>query len=343
MKLVRTFYPVGHGAFYTERFYQNDPQTETPLFTAVFDCGSITSTSILYNQIAVEFKTYKDVDVVFLSHFHEDHINGINYLLSNCNVHNIVIPALPKEFKICAMVYNALRWGSRNLSNDLITSLFENILDTNIIPIDESNDGIKLNNILPEALRNAWKYQPLLLPCYSKTHTNNINRFIGSLKQDTTFKGIFNAQGNICFSSLNQLLKNSQNINHLRGLLSRCSLNGNQYNMVIGSESTNLNQKVGCLFTGDAMLACPQRMSLLKQTFLLNTLYDYVQVPHHGVKGDNHNADLYQSIKKCIISVKDRDPQRPSPKVLNNILYPNGGIYTILTENSQKQVLTYSL
>lgn len=36
MKLIRTFHPVGHGAFYTERFYD---EQDNILFTAVFDCG----------------------------------------------------------------------------------------------------------------------------------------------------------------------------------------------------------------------------------------------------------------------------------------------------------------
>ena len=36
MKLVRTFHPVGHGAFYTERFYDEHDQN---IANIVFDCG----------------------------------------------------------------------------------------------------------------------------------------------------------------------------------------------------------------------------------------------------------------------------------------------------------------
>ena len=35
MKLIRTFHAVGHGAFYTERFYEK----EINIANIVFDCG----------------------------------------------------------------------------------------------------------------------------------------------------------------------------------------------------------------------------------------------------------------------------------------------------------------
>lgn len=36
MRIVRTFHPIGHGAFYTERFYD---ETEQSVANYVFDCG----------------------------------------------------------------------------------------------------------------------------------------------------------------------------------------------------------------------------------------------------------------------------------------------------------------
>lgn len=38
--MERIFHPIGHGAFYTERFYEDG--NDDPLFTAVYDCGSFT-------------------------------------------------------------------------------------------------------------------------------------------------------------------------------------------------------------------------------------------------------------------------------------------------------------
>ena len=39
MKLIRTFHPVGHGAFYTERFYDENVNN---IANVVYDCGSKT-------------------------------------------------------------------------------------------------------------------------------------------------------------------------------------------------------------------------------------------------------------------------------------------------------------
>ena len=88
MRLVRTFHPVGHGAFYTERFYEdNNPQ---PIFTAIFDCGCFeaaklgTTMQFFQNQIENElqqtFNVGDRIDALFVSHFHTDHITVIDWM-----------------------------------------------------------------------------------------------------------------------------------------------------------------------------------------------------------------------------------------------------------------------
>jgi hypothetical protein len=36
--MERIFHPIGHGAFYTERFYERD--NDDPSLSVVYDCGS---------------------------------------------------------------------------------------------------------------------------------------------------------------------------------------------------------------------------------------------------------------------------------------------------------------
>lgn len=77
MKLIRTFHPVGHGAFYTERFYDGSGKC---IFTAVFDCGSKTiSHQDLDAVVNSEFRQGENINFVFISHFHDDYVkeNGI--------------------------------------------------------------------------------------------------------------------------------------------------------------------------------------------------------------------------------------------------------------------------
>ena len=64
--MIRTFHPVGQGAFYSER-HSN--------FNIVYDCGT---TSPRRARRVVE-KAFKDevVDILFISHFDSDHISSI--------------------------------------------------------------------------------------------------------------------------------------------------------------------------------------------------------------------------------------------------------------------------
>ena len=76
MKLTRTAYPVGMGGFVSERFVRDDAPSE---FCMVYDCGSDTHgmntriNSIITNELT-------RVDVLFISHFHRDHINQVTKL-----------------------------------------------------------------------------------------------------------------------------------------------------------------------------------------------------------------------------------------------------------------------
>lgn len=81
MQLKRTFHPVGHGAFYTERIEGSDGST----FTVVFDCGRFETakTGWSYYKYKAWIDNYintssglrsgEDIDILFISHFHTDH------------------------------------------------------------------------------------------------------------------------------------------------------------------------------------------------------------------------------------------------------------------------------
>lgn len=78
--LKRTFHPVGQGAFFTEQFY--DDAMEHVLYNVVYDCGS-KSPGIriqMERDIRNSFYDKKTIDVLFLSHFDDDHVNYVKYL-----------------------------------------------------------------------------------------------------------------------------------------------------------------------------------------------------------------------------------------------------------------------
>ena len=83
MKLIRTIAPVGIGAFCIERFVEED--SGRCKFLVVYDCGKgrrNSTSKALKNIIDQELGVSgKPVDFLFLSHFDNDHINGLSYLL----------------------------------------------------------------------------------------------------------------------------------------------------------------------------------------------------------------------------------------------------------------------
>ena len=76
----RTFHPVGQGAFFTEQFYSDD--ATTLLYNVVYDCGSMSKgiKTQMERSIRNVFHDKKKIDVLFLSHFDDDHINFVKTL-----------------------------------------------------------------------------------------------------------------------------------------------------------------------------------------------------------------------------------------------------------------------
>ena len=121
MELKRTFHAVGQGAFYTERFYEG----ETSVFNAVYDCGTSSSNNYLFKAIDDFAKEKNSIDLVFVSHFHGDHVNGINRLLGQCEAKKIVIPLMPLATFVEQYIFNIIDSGAvTNAANAFIANYY---------------------------------------------------------------------------------------------------------------------------------------------------------------------------------------------------------------------------
>lgn len=79
IEFERMFHPVGHGAFFTEKFKYKDGK----VFNVVYDCGCKDKSEkiILKKEVDSFFKRGDSRNVFFISHFDRDHVNGIEFLI----------------------------------------------------------------------------------------------------------------------------------------------------------------------------------------------------------------------------------------------------------------------
>ncbi|ERJ88900.1 MBL fold metallo-hydrolase [Porphyromonas gingivalis] len=101
--IERIFYPVGQGAFYVEKHGDKN---------IVYDCGSSTFDEAKESDkkkkriIADAFSKEEEIDILFISHFHEDHVNMIPFLKDRVHIKRVVMPLLdPKEEAFLSFIY----------------------------------------------------------------------------------------------------------------------------------------------------------------------------------------------------------------------------------------------
>ena len=357
-RMTRTFYPVGHGAFYTERF--NDKGGKR-LLTMVYDCGG-RSKDIVTKQIKEAFVYNDTVDWLFISHLHNDHINGVTTLLDHCNVKRIVLPALEDDLIVEALLYNYIEAEEfDNDANKFVEQLligdfgstqitkvesFKENSNTPISVVDSESIGKALaSGTTIEEKRMNWRYYPINL---SSSNSVSIIEKLAAVANVSSSS--FYLNGKLDYKKIRDVVKNidiSKVAKIYQGVFGR---KHNSYSMPVVSiaavclsaKCTRWCHKVGetpmrcltnCLYTGD-FEAKNKFVELQKVFDKLGIDYSKIgilQVPHHGSK-HNMDADMYKSGKICIISANSGDKKHPDMLVIQNIQL-NNSIPIVVSEN----------
>ncbi|MDR6761920.1 phosphoribosyl 1,2-cyclic phosphodiesterase [Flavobacterium sp. 2755] len=109
MKTLRIFHSAGQGAFYSE-VHQNTGSNSG--FTIVFDFGSLTlKDKKLELLVSSAFRKKHIIDILFISHFHTDHVNGLDFLKKNYRIKKVVLPLLDDTAKILMKISNFINYG----------------------------------------------------------------------------------------------------------------------------------------------------------------------------------------------------------------------------------------
>lgn len=139
MEVIRTIHPVGQGGFYSEIFRDgiND-------YCIVYDCGSENKQK-LKSAISSAFPDNTPIDILFISHFDSDHVNGIKELIKHHTIKCVVMPQL-KQFEWFYILDDCIK-REKKATDEHIHNLRTAIRDIPIVEVEPSNSerGVDAN------------------------------------------------------------------------------------------------------------------------------------------------------------------------------------------------------
>jgi beta-lactamase superfamily II metal-dependent hydrolase len=141
--MIRTFFPIGQGNFAAEKFMDAN---------IVFDCGSSSGAANVEQQIKDAFQQGAVIEKVFVSHLDDDHVNGLQILLSYCRVNEVYIPYLTKEERILTELFYFLENGKElpyftmNSLRNPVSSITEQSPETQVIFVYPEDDNPEDDN-----------------------------------------------------------------------------------------------------------------------------------------------------------------------------------------------------
>ena len=330
MRVIRTFHPVGQGAFYTERF-----ESANNRFTIVYDCGSTTlSKKQLDNKIKTSFPKDHQIDILFISHFHADHINGIETLKKHCKIKTVVLPELTHSAKILLKIVYYIENSFEKLSFEKFEQLIEAPLSffdeehTQIVMIEPVKEGLQSHDVLsPETIDTSSPREIKTLPCGSAFSYPQAPSWLFipfNHKQEERRKQFEEAIASkgILLTTLNDISEITKQEKRLREVYDTIDGDLNENSMILysGPEECSIFKipflvsrslsffrgyqdnwptfQAGCLYTGDINWTAGDFLNeLSKFSRCLGT----IQIPHHGSRHNFNKSLLELQYQGCAI------------------------------------------
>lgn len=362
-QFVRTFHPIGQGAFYTENFITDDGKS----FTVVYDCGSETFGEKKLTKIINQTFLQGDViDILFISHFHKDHISGVPQLVKRCTIKNVVIPLLNNDAKILANISNYIDYGHKD---PMLINRPESVFkpDTNIIRIkpieegDEPNDNNFLNfDDNPESQ---------VVESGTRIHlSRNIDWYYIPYNYELTahriaFESALNSFG-LSLSDIDTIEKIERNKVNIRKAYERVNSDINDHSLILLSGDKKNDEAIilhsdkgclwcdyqlskgrGCLYLGDIGLNQKDIVDNIKKH--LKEFYSSIstiQIPHHGSIYSFNKDILGLSMKYGVLSYGRKNRYaHPSNTVVSSLTAENVYPLHVTDEQTSIVVQTFSI
>lgn len=316
MKMIRSFLPVGQGAFYCEKFKLNPDDNN--FINVVYDCGSLNNPKRVEKQIKANFHEGETIHAVFISHLHNDHINGLEFLLKYCNVRKIFLPLTTKKEKTILTLYElSVGISFNNFTTKFIINPRRTIEETTPykeIPIireiepERAENGLqelenrKINSHIknvaheifgvPKNSYNDWLYIPFNFSYEERTNRlfNKLKILLNNSLYDLAELGelwrISDKQTKNTVKNAYAEIKGSHNPNSMTLYSGTKKHWGHQFiwdKCYYKCRVEKSYHNIGCLYTGDYDASKKDNFYKLKESYA-----DYwenigcIQIPHHG-------------------------------------------------------------
>lgn len=339
-QIIRTFHPVGQGAFYSERIDD---------FNMVYDCGTSTALNPQNKSVTQHFTKKDIINILVISHFDEDHINLIPTLKDTVKeIKMVIYPLMEPEFKACILsTYNDPNLLSIVLNPEEYFGERTKIIwvkpanddnrqddDQQLYDIEQllDQERIESGQILSLPQSADW----IFIPYNQKADTRSI-----VLKREFKAAHIKIDENNIAECISDEAVKNkihaiydniTGRINHNSLLLYSGPINKQTHYIeqifyLNYYYSVPVRQYAGCIYTGDVNMSRDniRWINSIEQRYDVGT----IQIPHHGAAGEFKETLLQNGPYYCPISFGSNNSYKhPAGKVLGSIL--RTGSYPIL-------------
>jgi len=335
--MIRTFHPIGQGAFYSER---HDG------FNMVFDCGEWKGARRVNKMIEASFPPRSCIDCLFISHFDYDHVSKLDILKSKFPIRRVVLPLLHQDEVLLLSSIHA------TLGHDIVAQLISNPKmffgeETQVLTVESADpevtppqsDPIQLEGAHDLTIRSGtpmvwkstgWAYIPYNFQY--KTREAQLRTSLTSAGLDLakimesdvvymtknraaiksvydTLRGRINQNSMVLYSGPVDTITATRRLSFHSGL--SCS------NWHHGRMPTN-NKRIACIYCGDCDLNVTNVQSVYGKLW---HHVGVVQIPHHGDHNSFHSSSIAGDSFLCPMSVGNGNSYgHPSPQVISEIL-----------------------
>lgn len=364
--MLRSFLPVGQGAFYCEQFSHRPDREKVNI---IYDCGSSANVKLVERQIKNNFEKGEVIHALFISHLDDDHTNGIPFLLKYCKVMNMFFPLLTTNDKIYLnMQYEVENRGRDSFALSFINNprfVFERYYIRNapiLHPILSSQQEMERNyrEFSGEPIRSGQDvahivfgntigdykaYQRWLYIPHNFRQSDRLCQLQNELNiefdKDMDNEDLHDRWSNGKDSDRRKIRKAYQAV--------KGSLNTNSMTLYSGLEDHACRQRIaqnrclckcsydgkaaGCLYMGDYDASGAQKWKEIQGAYdKYWKVIGCLQVPHHGSR-HNYNTELAELDAYYVISAGTRNNyQHPHSMVIKDLLFHGRHPY-IVTEN----------